>query len=95
MSSPEFVYQTAAPMPSTNVVYVPDAITADFDAGDLQITLNSALGQAPPNTAIYSFALAPGISAIATGDLNGDGVLDVVVANYTAGQIDIILSKTE
>jgi hypothetical protein len=92
-------------MPSTNVVYVyandltanakPDAITADFDAGDLQITLNSALGQAPPNTAIYSFALAPGISAIATGDLNGDGVLDVVVANYTAGQIDIILSKTE
>jgi hypothetical protein len=104
LNSPEFVYP-AAPVPSTDAVSVyasalttsgkPDAITADFDAGALQITLNSALGQFAPNDGIYSFALAPGLSAIATGDLNGDGVLDVVVANYTVGQINIILSKTQ
>jgi hypothetical protein len=104
LSSPEFVLP-AAPVPSTDAVSVyasalttngkPDAITADFDVGALQVTLNSALGQVPPNDGIYSFALAPGISAIATGDLNGDGVLDVVVANYTAGQINIILSKAQ
>jgi hypothetical protein len=104
VNTPEFVYSTNS-FSSSNVVYVyasdltrigkPDAITADFDAGALQITLNSALGQFPPYKGIYSFALAPGISAVATGDLNGDGVLDVVVANYTAGQINIILSKIQ
>jgi hypothetical protein len=104
LSSSEVVYQTAS-APPTNAVFVyataltgngkPDAITADFDTGALQITLNSSLGQVPPNNGIYSFALAPGISAAATGDLNGDGVLDVVVANYTTGQINIILSKAQ
>lgn len=104
LDSPELVYQNSA-APSTNTVFSyasdlmgngkSDAITADFYGGVLQITLNSALGQIPPNSGIFSFSLAPGISAVATGDLNGDGVLDVVVADYTTSQVNIILSKSQ
>lgn len=104
LNNPEVVYQTAFPQPTSGVLSYAsdllgngksDAITADFDAGTLQITLNSALGQTPPNKGIFTFTLAPGIFPVATGDLNGDGVLDVVVANYMTGQINIILSNTQ
>jgi FG-GAP-like repeat/FG-GAP repeat len=104
LNNPEVVYQTAAPLPTSVVLSYAsdllgngksDAITADFDAGTLEITLNSALGQTPPNKGIFTFSLAPGIFPVATGDLNGDGVLDVVVANYKTGQINIILSNTQ
>jgi hypothetical protein len=70
-----------------------DAITSDFTTGTLQIALNAALGQGPPSAGIFSFALAPGISEVAAGDLNGDGVLDVVVINYSTSQITVLLSQ--
>lgn len=72
-----------------------DAISADFALGPLQITLNSALGQVPPANGVFSFALAPGISDLAVGDFNSDGVLDVAAINADTSQIIVITSKTQ
>ncbi len=69
-----------------------DALTSDFDAGTLQIALNNVIGFSPSSPGIFSFPLAPGLTDIAAGDLNGDGVLDVVVINYETSEVTVVLS---
>lgn len=86
------VYVLAAPLAKDGRI---DGVTSDFNLGVVQIALNGAIGQASPANGIFSFSLSPGTAATATGDLNGDGVLDVVVINYTTSQITTILSQTQ
>ena len=69
-----------------------DAVTSDFDTGTLQIALNNAIGFSRTSPGIFSFPLAPGLADVAAGDLNGDGVLDVVVINYQTSEITVVLS---
>jgi FG-GAP-like repeat len=76
-----------------NVDGKPDAIAADYDGGTLAVVLNGALGTLPPAPGSYEFTIAPGLNAIATGDLNGDGLPDIVVTNGEANQISIFLSQ--
>ena len=69
-----------------------DAVTADFDTGTLQIALNSAIGSLPRSPGVFSFSRDPGLSDLVVGDLNGDGVLDVVAINFKTSEITVLLS---
>jgi hypothetical protein len=69
-----------------------DAVVADYDSGTLQISLNSAIGSFPPGPGIFTFALDPGITNIAAGDLNRGTILDPVVINYLTSEVNLILS---
>jgi hypothetical protein len=72
-----------------------DAVTSDYSVGILQIVFNGALGSVPPANGVFSFALAPGTSVIAAGDLNGDGLLDVAVINHETSQVTTVLSQKQ
>jgi hypothetical protein len=100
----QFVYSSSATTDNAGVTVFAadldkdgkfDVVASDLTTGTLQITLNSALGEAPPFAGIYSFNLAPGLTDIAAADLNGDGVLDVVVINFQTNQITTVLSKLQ
>jgi hypothetical protein len=71
-----------------------DAVFSDFNTGALQIFLNEALGQnvdSPPG--LFSFTFAPGLTGLASGDFNGDGIQDIAVINYQTSQVSVILSN--
>jgi hypothetical protein len=70
-----------------------DAVTADFTSGVLQIALNGSIGLFPPSNGIFQFAIGAGLNGVAAADLNGDGIKDVVVINFTAAQVTTVLSQ--
>jgi hypothetical protein len=71
----------------------PDAVTADFTSGVLQIALNGSIGLFPPSNGIFQFSIGAGLNGVAAADLNGDGIKDVVVINFTTAEVSTVLSQ--
>ncbi|WP_171475859.1 beta strand repeat-containing protein [Frigoriglobus tundricola] len=74
----------------------PDLVVANYNSFNLSVLLNTT----PPGAATLSFAAQQtfltgnGPFSIALGDLNGDGRPDIAVANYTSGNVGVLLNTT-
>lgn len=70
----------------------PDIVAADDGSDMLSIVLNDGTGKFAQAAPDFTAALDDGTAAIRLGDLNGDGLPDVVVINYKTQKISIFLS---
>ena len=73
-----------------------DLAVANLNSNSVSVLLNTvASGAATPNfTAKQDFATGIGPVSVAVGDLNGDGKLDLVVANFNSNNVSVLLNIT-
>jgi len=73
-----------------------DLASANLNSNSVSVLLNTTVpGAASPNfTARQDFVTGAGPVSVAAGDLNGDGKLDLVVANFNANNVSVLLNTT-
>lgn len=59
-------------------------------AGGVSILLGDGLGLVPADRS--PFRAGTNLGEMATGDVNGDGILDLAVANYSSNDVTLFLS---
>lgn len=69
-----------------------DAVVSDDTSGTINIFLNDGTGEFLQTTPDFSAAIDRGGSRLAVADLNGDGILDVVVGSNVTQNISVFLS---
>ena len=73
-----------------------DLAVANVNSSNVSVLLNTTgPGSATPNfTAKQDFAAGLGPVSVAMGDLNGDGRLDLIVANFNSNNVSVLLNIT-
>jgi hypothetical protein len=71
----------------------PDLVTANLLSDSFSILLGAGAGLFQPAT-IYSVAAGSGPSGVALCDINGDGRLDIITANFLSSSIGVLLNTT-
>ncbi|HEY6292158.1 MAG TPA: FG-GAP-like repeat-containing protein, partial [Terriglobia bacterium] len=71
----------------------PDLAIANFGDNTVSILLNNGDGTFPTSGTIPTYATGIGPTSVAVGDFNGDGILDLAVANSTDGTVSILLGN--
>lgn len=66
-----------------------DVVTVNLSTGDISVLFNSGGRLEPP----VNIPTSPGPTAVACGDLNGDGRDDLVVTSLGANSVDVFLNK--
>jgi len=69
-----------------------DLVTANFNANTVSIRLGNGDGTFAAPTSL-SIGAGAGPADVAIGDVNGDGRLDLVVADYTIGKVSVFLGN--
>ena len=74
-----------------------DLAVADLNSNSVSVLLNTiAPGAATPNfSPRQNFPTGAGPVSVAVGDLNGDGRLDLVVANFNSNNVSVLLNTTD
>jgi microcompartment protein CcmK/EutM len=74
----------------------PDLLVANYGSASVSVLLNTTTpGAATPSFAAQqTFATGRGAISLTAVDLNGDGLLDLAVANYGSGTVSVLLNTT-
>lgn len=73
-----------------------DLVVTNFVSGTVSVLLNTtAIGATTPTfTTQVAFGTGSGANAVALGDVNGDGKLDMAIANWNSNTASVLLNTT-
>jgi hypothetical protein len=73
-----------------------DLAVANFNSSTVSVLLNTTGpgGALPSFSGIQEFATGDGPASVSMGDLNGDGKLDLLVANFAFDTVSVLLNTT-